>query len=177
MVPKQHILSKTASKAHIEKMRRYAVYQPRQNVCSHPRPLPSGGRNFDSKHNDIYHKRVHKQNSLREATKAVKSLKYALFCADLERRSAAMPRSECMNMNLRTISRAKEIAKGIRTQFCTKRLILRESYGTSKMRVLQKNRNGAQDGAQDRFCKRNTLSQKVLKQRIYAVCAGRSDGT
>ena len=88
-----------------------------------------------------------------------------------------MPRSECMNMNLKTISRAKEIATGIRTQFCTKRLILRESYGTSKMRVLQKNRNGAQDGAQDRFSKRNTLSQKTLKQRLCAVCAGRSDGT
>ena len=88
-----------------------------------------------------------------------------------------MPQAICMNMNLKTISRAKVIAKGIRTQFCTKRLILRNSYEASKMRVLQKNRNGAQDGAQDRFYKRNTLSQKALKQRIYAVCAGRSDGT
>ena len=32
-------------------------------------------------------------------------------------------------------------------------------------------------GAQDRFCKRNTLSQRTLKQRICVVCAGRSDGT
>ena len=37
--------------------------------------------------------------------------------------------------------------------------------------------NGAQIGAQDRFYKRNTLSQKTLKQRIYAVSAGRSDRT
>ena len=171
LVPKQHILSKIAIIAHIRKQRRYAVQRSLQNVCSRLWPLPSGGRNFDSKHNDIYHKRVHKQNSLREATKAVKSLKYALFCADLGRRSAAMPRSECMNMNLRTISRAKEIAKGIRTQFCSEKQNLRDFYETSKMRVLQKNRNGAQDGAQDRFCKRNTLSQETLKQRIYAVCA------
>ena len=40
--------------------------------------------------------------------------------------------------------------------------------------IAQK-RYGAQDGAQDRFYKRNTLSQKALKQRIYAVCAGRSE--
>ena len=86
-----------------------------------------------------------------------------------------MPRSECMNMNLKTISRAKEIVKGIHTQFCTERLILRESYGTSKMRGFQKIKNGAQDGAQDRFYKRNTLSQKALKQRICAACAGRSE--
>ena len=32
-------------------------------------------------------------------------------------------------------------------------------------------------GAQDRFYKINTLSQKALKRRIYAVCTGRSDGT
>ena len=88
-----------------------------------------------------------------------------------------MPRSECMNMNLETIIRAREIAKDSRTQFCKKRQIFRDSYETPKMRGFQKNQNGAQDGAQDRFYKRNTLSQKVLKQRIYAVCAGRSDGT
>ena len=72
---------------------------------------------------------------------------------------------------------AKVIAKGIHTQFCTERRILRNSCEAPKMRVFQKNQNGAQDGAQDRFYKRNTLSQKALKQRIYAVCAGRSDGT
>lgn len=88
-----------------------------------------------------------------------------------------MFRTGCMNMNLKTISRANEIAKDCRTQFCTQRLILRNSYEASKMRVIQKNRNGAQDGAQDRFYKRNTLSQKALKQRICAVCTGRSDGT
>ena len=88
-----------------------------------------------------------------------------------------MPRSECMNMNLKTISRAREIAKDIRTQICTKGQIFRDSYEAPKMRVFQKNQNGAQDGAQDRFYKRNTLPQKTLKQRIYAVCAGRSDGT
>ena len=88
-----------------------------------------------------------------------------------------MPRSECMNMNLKKISQAKEIAKGVRTQFCKKRQIFRDSYEAPKMRGFQKNQNGAQDGAQDRFYKRNTLSQKTLKQRIYAVCAGRSDGT
>ena len=55
--------------------------------------------------------------------------------------------------------------------------IFRDSYEAPKMRIFQKNPNGAQDGAQDRSYKRNTLSQKALKQRIYAVCAGRSDGT
>ena len=84
-----------------------------------------------------------------------------------------MPRSECMNMNLETISRAKEIAKDSRTQFCTKEQILRNLCKPSKIRIFQKNQNGAQD----RFYKRNTLSQRTLKQRIYAVCAGRSDGT
>ena len=58
-----------------------------------------------------------------------------------------------------------------------KRQIFRDSYEAPKMRGFQNNQNGAQDGAQDRSYKRNTLSQKTLKQRIYAVCAGRSDGT
>ncbi len=84
-----------------------------------------------------------------------------------------MSRAGCMNMNLETITQAKEIAKDIRTQFCTERLIFRDSYEAPKMRIFQKNPNGAQD----RFYKRNTLSQKTLKQRIYAVYAGRSDGT
>lgn len=88
-----------------------------------------------------------------------------------------MFRTGCMNMNLETISRAREIAKDIRTQICTKGQILRDSYEAPKMRGFQKNQNGAQDGAQDRFYKRNTLSQKVLKQRICVVSAGRSDGT
>ena len=88
-----------------------------------------------------------------------------------------MSQTGCMNMNLETISRAREIAKDSRTQFCTKEQIFRDSYEAPKMRGFQKNQNGAQDGAQDRFYKRNTLSQKNLKQRIYAVCAGRSDGT
>ena len=78
-------------------------------------------------------------------------------------------------MNLKTITQAKEIAKGVRTQICTKGQIFRDSYEAPKMRVFQKNQNGAQDGAQDRFYKRNTLSQKTLKQRIYAVCAGLSE--
>jgi len=51
--------------------------------------------------------------------------------------------------------------------------IFRDPYEAPKMRGFQKNQNGAQD----RFYKRNTLSQKALKQRIYVVCAGRSDGT
>ena len=86
-----------------------------------------------------------------------------------------MPRSECMNMNLKTISRAKEIVKGIRTQICTKGQISRDSYEAPKMRGFPKNQNGAQNGAQGRSCKRNTLSQGTLKQRICAVCAGRSE--
>ena len=49
-----------------------------------------------------------------------------------------MSRVGCMNMNLETITQAKEIAKDIRTQFCTQRLILRNSYEASKMRVIQK---------------------------------------
>ena len=88
-----------------------------------------------------------------------------------------MSRTGCMNMNLKTITQAKETVIDHRTQFCKKEQILRNSYEAPKMRVFQKNQNGAQDGAQDRFYKRNTLSQKALKQRIYAVCASRSDGT
>ena len=84
-----------------------------------------------------------------------------------------MSQTGCMNMNLETISRAREIAKDSRTQFCTKEQIFRDSYEAPKMRGFQKNQNGAQGG----FLQRNTLSQEPLKQRIYAVCAGRSDGT
>ena len=55
-----------------------------------------------------------------------------------------MPQAICMNMNLKTISRAREIAKDIRTQICTKGQIFRDSYEASKMRGFQKNQNGAQ---------------------------------
>lgn len=37
--------------------------------------------------------------------------------------------------------------------------------------------HGALSGALKPFGRKNTLSQKALKQRVYAVCAGRSDGT
>ena len=78
-----------------------------------------------------------------------------------------MPQAICMNMNLETISRAREIAKDIRTQICTKGQIFRNSCEAPKMRVFQKNQNGAQD----RFYKRNTSSQEALKRRIYAISA------
>ena len=88
-----------------------------------------------------------------------------------------MSRTGCMNMNLKTITQAKETVIDHRTQFCKKGQILRNSCEAPKMRVFQKNQNGAHDGAQGGFLQRNTLSQEPLKQRIYAVCAGRSDGT
>ena len=43
-----------------------------------------------------------------------------------------------MNMNLETISRAREIAKDIRTQICTKGQFFRDSYEAPKMRGFQK---------------------------------------
>lgn len=84
-----------------------------------------------------------------------------------------MSRAGCMNMNLKTITQAKETVIDHRTQICTKGQIFRDSYEAPKMRGFQKNQNGAQD----QFYKRNTLSQKALKQRICVVSAGWSDGT
>ena len=86
-------------------------------------------------------------------------------------------KEECEYMNLKATSRAHEKEKICRTRKDRKTEIFRVLSIRVETSFFPKNRNGAQDGAQDLFYKRNTLSQKALKQRIYAVCAGRSDGT
>ena len=80
-------------------------------------------------------------------------------------------------MKLKFPIRANEKEKICRTRKDLKNEIFRVLSNRVETRKKPKFPNGAQDGAQDRFYKRNTLSQKTLKQRIYAVCAGRSDGT
>lgn len=80
-------------------------------------------------------------------------------------------------MKLKVPSQAHEKEKICRTQRDQETEIFRVLSNRVETSFFPKNRNGAHDGAQDRFCKRNTLSQETLKQRICAVCAGRSDGT
>lgn len=86
-------------------------------------------------------------------------------------------KEECENMKLKTTSRAHEKEKICRTRKDLKNEIFRVLANRVETSFFPKNPNGAQDGAQGGFLQRNTLSQKTLKQRIYAVCAGRSDGT
>ena len=86
-------------------------------------------------------------------------------------------KEECEYMKLKITSRAHEKEKICRTRKDLKNEIFRVLSNRVETSFFPKNPNGAQDGAQGGFLQRNTLSQKALKQRIYAVCAGRSDGT
>ena len=91
--------------------------------------------------------------------------------------TSQIQKEECEYMKLKATSRAHEKEKICRTQKDRKTEIFRVLSNRVETSFFPKNRNGAHDGAHSGFLQRNTLSQETLKQRIYAVCAGRSDGT